>query len=103
VEATAVPIGEQMTETLEDQVFEWDGWDGDHECMIYYKVILKVQVGKYLPGTPFDSATIMFDTGILQLVNHGECTTDANGCIIAPVTVMGEYKLNLTVGDTIKE
>ncbi len=77
--------------TLETQLFSWDGWDGDHECMIFYKPILKVQIGKYPPGTKFDSATILFDKSILQFY-------DATG-----EKPLAEYKLNLTVGETISE
>lgn len=83
---------------MERQLFDWTEWDGDLECMIFNNVVLKVQVGKYLPGTPFDSATVMYDKGILQLCNAGPMVDN-----YAPVNVMGEYKLALVVTETIKE
>ena len=76
--------------TLETQLFSWDEWDWDHECMVFYKPILKVQIGKYPPGTKFDSAAL-FDKGILQFY-------DATG-----KKPLAEYKLKLTVGETISE
>lgn len=84
--------------TIETQLFSWRGWDGDHECMTYYNPILKVQIGKYPPGTKFDSATILFDKGILQLTDHGPMVNGVGACI-----ARGEYKLHLSVGETISE
>ena len=85
-------------ETLETQLFNWDGWDGDHECMTYYNPILKVQIGKHPPGTKFDSATILFDKGVLQLANHGPMVNGHGEVIPA-----GEYNLKLSVAETLSE
>jgi len=84
--------------TLETQLFSWDGWDGDHECMIFYNPILKVQIGKHPPGTKFDHATILFDKSILQLSNNGPMVNN-----LARVIYNAEYKLKLTIGETISE
>lgn len=83
---------------MERQLFNWSSWDGDLECMVFNNVVLKVQIGKYLPGTPFDNATVMYNKGILQLCNHGPMVDNH-----APEVVMGEYKLGLVVTETIKE
>ncbi len=84
--------------TLEHQLFEWKDWDGDHECMIYYNPVLKVQIGKFPAGTKFDTAAIMFDQAVLQLCDTGEWEGK-----FAETIVRGEYKLNLSVGDTLTE
>lgn len=84
--------------TLETQLFSWAGWDGDHECMTFYNPVLKVQIGKYPPGTKFDSATILFDKSILQLDNHGPMVNGHGETI-----PMGEYTLKMSVGSIIKE
>ncbi len=34
-------------QTIECQIFDWEEWDGDIECMIFYNPVLKVQVGKH--------------------------------------------------------
>ena len=91
-------------DTLECQLFTWAGWDGDQECMIFYKPILKVQIGKYPPGTTFDSATILFDKSILQFDNTGVWEVDAKGRKTHAANIpMGSYKLKLSVGETIEE
>lgn len=43
---------------MERELFDYDGWDGDPECMIFYSPTLKVQIGTYAPGTKFQSAAI---------------------------------------------
>lgn len=85
-------------DTLETQIFDWDGWDGDHDCMIFYKVKLKVPVGKFPVGTKFDTATILFDKSILQLCNH-EPVNEKFG----KTRIEGEYRLKLSVGEPISE
>lgn len=86
------------TESLETQLFSWRGWDGDQECMTFYEPILKVQIGKHPVGTKFDNATILWTKGILQLENHGPFK-DGH----AEIAYIGEYRLNLSVGDTLGE
>ncbi len=83
---------------MENQLFSWNGWDGDMECMIFYNPILKVQIGKHTAGTKFDSAVVMFDKGILQFTNFGPMVDN-----YAPVSYEAEYNLKLSVADTIKE
>lgn len=85
-------------EPLENQLFAWKNWDGDHECMIYYNPVLKVQIGKHPVGTKFDCATILFDKGVLQLFNNGPMVDG-----YAARNYVAEYKLNLTVGEVISE
>lgn len=53
---------------LEDQLFEWDGWDDNgFMCPQFYKVVLKVPVGSFPVGHKFpvcflngDKSTISF-------------------------------------------
>lgn len=87
---------------LECQLFSWDGWDGDHECMTFYDPILKVQIGKFPAGTKFDFATILFDKGVLQLGNHGPEQTDGHHKFRETVYT-AEYNLKLTVAETLTE
>ena len=84
--------------TLETQLFSWDGWDGDQECQVFYNPILKSQIGKHLPGTKFDCATILWVEGKLQLQNFGPMVNGHSEAIYT-----ADYKLNLTVGETISE
>jgi hypothetical protein len=79
--------------SLETQLFSWQGWDGDQECMTFYKPILKVQIGKHPVGTQFDSATILWTEGKLQLQNHGPFV---NGR--AETIYTADFKLHLSVG-----
>jgi hypothetical protein len=90
-------------ESLECQLFSWTGWDGDPECLTFYEPILKVQIGKYPPGTKFDLATILFDKSLLQFDNTGEWEVDEKGRKTHADNIpMGVYKLNLSVGEEIK-
>lgn len=88
--------------TLETQLFSWAGWDGDHECMIYYDPILKVQIGKHPPGTKFDNAVILFDKSILQLQNFGPEIVEGHNKFRKSI-YHAEYNLKLCVGETITE
>lgn len=85
--------------SLETQLFSWDGWDGDQECQTFYNPILKVQIGKHSPGTKFDSATILWTEGKLQLQNFGP--QDEKGC--GQVIYTAEYNLKLSVAETLSE
>jgi hypothetical protein len=77
---------------MEREFFDFDGWDGDIECMTFYKVVLKQQIGKFPVGTQFSSASIVLrhsegDT-VLQLHNK-----DGN--------VLAEFRLHYRVGEQI--
>lgn len=74
---------------IADQLFDSNEWEGDYEDMIFYNPVLKIQIGKYPPGTKFDDATIDFHDGTLQLTNQE--------------VFMGEYYLRLIVGETLSE
>jgi len=58
---------------MEKELFEWSEWDGDAECMTFYEPVLLVQIGKFPPGTKFDSATIIQSEkgNFLQFDNRG--------------------------------
>jgi hypothetical protein len=68
---------------MERELFDWEQWDGDLECMTFYKVILKQPMGIFKPGMSFDSASLSWDTGILHLFYNK--------------TLAGEFKLQLTL------
>lgn len=61
---------------MENDLFDWDSWDGDHECMTYYNVVLKVPVDLYLPGEKFSAAQISFETSTLQLYRKDEIVAE---------------------------
>lgn len=91
--------GEAMS--IEQELFSWEGWDGDQECMIFYDVVLKVDIGNHKAGAAFDSATILSnnnpeDYAVLQLSNKGK--REGN---FAPNILRGQYKLHYRVGDEI--
>lgn len=72
---------------MEKQLFDWFGWDGDHECMTFYDVTLKIQIGSHEPGTKFNHAFIMWQEGILQLpgvVDQGYTDYKLNLSVIQP-------------------
>lgn len=61
---------------MEKELFDWAGWDGDAQQMMFYDTVLKVQIGEYPPGTKFDSASIGFISGELKFC-------DADGTEVA--------------------
>ena len=84
---------------METELFSWDGWDGDHECMVFYNVTLKVPVGDIPAGTKFDSAVINHTNegkGVLQLNNYGE---EKDG--VGEVNLVAEFRLHIKVGERI--
>lgn len=75
--------------SLERQLFDWDGWDGDLECMVYYNPVLKVQIGNFPPETKFNHVVMMFAKSLLRLYYND--------------LEYYEYKLSLSVSEVIKE
>lgn len=61
---------------MERQLFDWSGWDGETDCMIFYDPVLKVQIGEHPVGTKFSSAAIVQKPeegkGVLQLWKDDE-------------------------------
>jgi len=64
-----------MGQSLEQQLFTWDSWDGDQEMMIYYNVVLVDTLLDHPKGNQFDSAIIHFTTSKLELRRGGEIFT----------------------------
>lgn len=58
--------------SLENQLFTWEGWDGDQEMMIFYGATLVVPIGVHPVGTRFDHATILYERSLLQLQRGDE-------------------------------
>lgn len=87
---------------MEKQLFDWDGWDGDQECMTFYNPVLKVRIGKHSVGIKFDSATILFAKSKLQLQNYGPEIVEGHNCR-REVVYTAEYDLKLSVGSVINE
>lgn len=89
--------------TIEQELFSWQGWDGNAECMTFYKPTLKVQIGKYPKGTVFDVAFIMQTNRgcVLQLANND--TTHPTTDHYLPTWLMGEYRLHYRIGETLNE
>lgn len=79
---------------MERDLFDWSGWDGDLECMTFYDVVLKKQIGNFPPGTKFDSANLSWDTGVLQFFHRGEWKYQG-GQKVAECILAGEFKLQL--------
>lgn len=86
---------------MEKQLFDWNKWNGDHDCMIFYNPVLKIQIGKYPSGTKFDSAIIMIEPekGILQFYNKSG--PEVKG--FSPTESVAEYNLKLSIDSIIKE
>jgi hypothetical protein len=90
--------------TIERELFDWDGWDGEPECMTFYNPVLKVDIGKWSAGSQFDYAIIQqTDNGaILQFSNMDIYSPEATE-FYYPNKVMGEYRLHYRVGETLSE
>lgn len=83
---------------MERELFTWDGWDGDPDCLIFHNPRLIVDIGDFPMGTVFDSAAIVqnskdedgkcVDYGILEFYNP-------NGDVVAT------FKLHMKVGERI--
>lgn len=75
---------------MEKELFDWDGWDGDPECMTFYKVVLKKPIGEHPIGAEFSCATILMEQGIVQLYDEAGSLVD-------------EYRLYFTVGERVEK
>jgi hypothetical protein len=77
---------------VEQELFDWSGWDGEVDCMTFYGVCLKVKIGDYDVGSRFDLAVIMQipekGQGVLQFL-------DKDGGLKA------QFKLHYLVGEEI--
>jgi hypothetical protein len=53
---------------LEHKLFSWIGWDEvDTATLQFYKVVLKVQIGKFPIGSTFECAIVSFDHSYVEL------------------------------------
>ena len=81
---------------MEQDLFDWDGWDGDPECMQFYHTKLKVAIGEFPIGTEFPTICILQNSnkgsGVLQLYNEEDCE-------IGQPTA--EFKLTYLVGEKL--
>lgn len=73
--------------SLEQQLFTWQGWDGDQQLMTFYDVELVKPIHNFPVGTKFKFANIMFEKSILQLLHSNE--------------KYYEFELKLEIGDEI--
>lgn len=80
---------------MEDELFSYEGWDGELECLILYKPVLKIKIGDFEPGTKFSLATIMIRDGykFMQLDN----TDDEGKSVFSKA-----FKLHYVVGEEVK-
>lgn len=84
---------------METELFDWEDWDGDHDCMIFYNVTLKVQIGEFPPGTKFNRADIgnsVEGKGVLQLCKFIEVKEG-----IGEVWDIAEFRLHYMIGERI--
>lgn len=73
---------------METQIFDWEEWDGDSECMIFYNCTMKVDIGGYASiGDKFDCIQIDNVKGVMSIQNGGESEFS--------------FKLVLSVGERI--
>lgn len=79
-----------MEQTLERQLFNWDGWDQvDTMDLQFYNVELKVPIGSFEVGHKFAIAIVSGSTSTLQLWEDDEGK------------VYHEFELKLSVGNLI--
>ncbi len=69
---------------MEDELFEFEGVDGDCIEMNYFGVTLKQKIGEYETGSKFPAASINFEKSWLTLYREGE-------------SIAGRYILKLQV------
>jgi hypothetical protein len=89
---------------MEAGLFQFDGWDGEIECMTFYDAVLKADIGPHKIGERFDSAVIINegdkDYAILQLIEFGPFD-EKLGC--QPLIIRYECELHYRLGDEIKK
>ncbi len=87
---------------MERELFDWEGWDGETDCMTFYEPVLKVQIGDYPPGTKFDHAVLLHKEGygILQLCNLGEKHVEDRH-VWYDTKLEAEFKIHYRVGEKI--
>lgn len=84
---------------MERELFTWDGWDGEPECMIFYNPRLKIDIDPFPMGTIFNSAAIVqnkVDKETGQTLDYGILEFhDADGNAVA------SFKLHIKVAERI--
>lgn len=63
---------------LEQQLFTWNGWDGDQEMMTFYTVELIRDLGQFKAGEKFDVAFIHLTKSLLQLQRRVDNIVEAS-------------------------
>lgn len=84
---------------MEDELFTWEGWDGDPDCMSFYGAVLKKPIGEYPVGTKFDQVNILHKEeggGVLQICEYTEGVHGLGG-----LKLVAEYNLHYTVGEKV--
>jgi hypothetical protein len=85
---------------MEKALFDWDDWDyADREYLTFYHPVLKVQIGKFPPGTKFDAANMDCLEMKLTFINFGDPEFDTNNNTYRPSTEKHSFHVKLVVED----
>ncbi len=57
--------------SLEQQLFTWDGWDGDEDTKIFYKCHLVRDIGTFKKGTLIHSIAIVETESKMEFYEEG--------------------------------
>lgn len=60
-------------QSIENQLFTWDGWDGqDTMVFSFYKVVLVRDIGPFKKGDKFTLANMDYEKSIMELYKDDE-------------------------------
>lgn len=63
---------------MEHDLFEWSAWDQmDDTLLQFYGCTLKVPIGRFNIGEMVPIIIVNFETGVLQLLEKGQCGNSA--------------------------
>jgi hypothetical protein len=51
---------------MEKELFDWQSWDGEPECMQFNYCTLKQQIGNYVIGSMIAHITVSYETGKME-------------------------------------
>lgn len=78
-------LSEYKDISIERQLFDWEDWDGSAEETVYYKCVLKVDIGPYKTGTRIETIVMEYASSAIHL-HEGDVQFDKDGNSIPSYT-----------------
>ncbi len=69
--------------SLEQQLFTWEGWDGDVGVKMYYNCCLKADIGKYEQGTKIPIVSIWEETSKMEFLQENGDVMDTFDLVLS--------------------